>query len=305
MRLLFVGGTRFVGLAMAREALRRGHQVDLFHRGRAGADSLPGARHRLGDRNGDLSALAQGEWDAVIDTCGYRPGEIHAVADALQGRGGQYLFVSSISVYAESVGPGSDESAPRVDTRPWRHDALDRLAIDAESYGPLKALCEDVVFERHADALVLRPTYVIGPDDYTQRFGEWVRRIAAGGEIVAPGPGDEPIQVIDARDLAAFAVGAVAGGLHGVFNVAGPAGPLSFGEMLEGIVAAVGPIGTRLRWIPATEASAADFPLWGGGSYSGLGAVSAAAAFAQGLQCRPLAESTRDVRTWLRDHPAA
>jgi 2'-hydroxyisoflavone reductase len=300
MKVLFIGGTRFVGLAMAREAQRRGHQVELFHRGNSAAD-LPGVRHLIGDRGGDMAALAQGHWDAVIDTCGYRPHELRRVAEALQGRGGSYVFISSISVYAEDVPAHSDETAPRADTTALPHDRLHSVPIDAATYGPLKALCEDEAIALHHRALIIRPTYVIGPDDYTRRFPQWVQRIAAGGEVLAPEPRDEPIQYIDARDLAAFVIGALERGVAGTFNLAGPGRPFSFGMLLETLVASVGPAGTWLHWIlqAQAEAAAQAYPLWGGGSYSGLGAVSTQAARAQGLVCRPLADSARDVLAWL------
>ncbi len=222
MQILFIGGTRFVGRAMAAEALRRDHRVDLFHRGHTGADALPGARHLLGDRMQDLSALAEGRWDATVDVCGYRPGEIGRLAAALQGRGGHHAFVSSVSVYADDIAAHSDERARRTDTAVLQGRDPALVPIDAESYGPLKVLCEDAVLAEHSGALILRPTYVIGPHDPTQRFAEWVRRIAAGGEVDAPEPRDEPIQVIDARDLAAFAVDALEHRLSGAFNLAGP-----------------------------------------------------------------------------------
>jgi 2'-hydroxyisoflavone reductase len=225
---------------------------------------------------------------------------VHAVARALGGRGGVYVFVSSISAYADSVPAYSDESAPLADTGALPPEQLDTVAIDAATYGPLKALCEAAVLELHAHTLIVRPTYVIGPGDYTKRFPEWVRRIAAGGEVDAPEPRDELIQTIDARDMAAFVIGAIETGLRGTFNAA--AAPMAFGTLLDTLAASVGAPGTRLRWIvPAdAEAAAAAFPLWGGGSHSGLGAVSNAAATAHGLVCRPLAESARDVLAWLK-----
>jgi 2'-hydroxyisoflavone reductase len=302
MHLLFIGGTRFVGRAMVEQALRRGHRVDVFHRGRTAAGAPPGARHLIGDRNGDLSALAGGHWDATLDICGYRPGEIEALSAALGDRGGRQVFVSSISAYADDLPAHSDESAALADTAPLQCMDLATLPIDATSYGALKVLCESALRARHADPLILRPTYVIGPHDPTPRFPEWVRRIAAGGVVDAPEPRDEPIQMIDARDLAAFAIDAVERGTTGSFNVAGPAAPLTWGGLLDALVAAIGPPGTTLHWKrwADVEAAAAMFPMWGQGAYSGLSAVHAGAALAHGLRCRPLAESARDVRDGLR-----
>ena len=302
MRILFIGGTRFVGLAMAREAIARGHQVDVFHRGKTPGDALEGARHLPGDRVTDLSSLAVGEWDAVIDTCGYRPRDIAIMSDALAGRHGKYVFISSASVYAEDIPPNSDETAARTPTSGLDAQALDTTLVNGETYGPLKVLCEDAVLAGHADHLVVRPTFVIGPHDYTQRFTEWVRRIAAGGEVDAPGPADAAVQYIDARDLARFVVGAVEQGVRGTFNTAATEPPFSFGQMLEGIVAGVGPAGTRLRWLTPAEAQASgrDFPLWAEGKSYGMMAINSRAARSHGLSCRPLAQTAAEVLAWIR-----
>ena len=302
MHILFIGGTRFVGHAMAHEALQRGHRVDVFHRGSTPARGLGSAVQLHGDRSGDLSALATGQWDAVIDTCAYRPHEIEFLADALAGRCGKYVFISSVSVYADDIAPNQDESAPRMPTAGLDGKNLATIPIDGESYGPLKVLCEDAVRARHADHLLIRPTYVLGPDDYTQRFSRWVMRIAAGGEVLAPGPREAAIQYIDARDLAKFVVGSIENGLHGAFNAASPP-PFSFEAMLEQVIAAVGPSGTQLRWLTPAQAteSSLQFPLWAGGRSPGKAAVNPAAAMAQGLSCRPLGETAVDVLEWLRN----
>src|SRR5450432_419840 len=302
MRILFIGGTRFVGLAMAREALQRGHVVDLFHRGTTSATGLEGATHLHGDRSGDMSALAGGAWDAVVDACAYRPHEIHSMAEALAGRFRKYVCVSTVSVYADDVPHNCDESAARAETADLDPNDAGNKAIDPRTYGPLKVLCEDEVLARHLNRLIIRPTFVIGPDDYTQRFPEWVRRIAAGGEVDAPGPRDAAIQYIDARDLAAFVVAAIERDLQGTFNTAAPQPPFTFGQMLDEIVAGVGPAGTRLRWLSVAEAkaSAKSFPLWTEGESVGKLAVDAGAARARGLSSRPLRESARDVLEWTR-----
>jgi len=359
MKLLFIGGTRFVGLAMAQEALRRGHTVELFHRGRTPSDALPGARHRIGDRHGDLSALdddaradadmatdadadkaAAAGWDAVIDVCGFRPHEIDTVAAALRGRFGRYVFVSSISVYDAAIPAGSDEQAPLA--APELLDGGDprMVAIDGRTYGALKVMCEQAVRRHDPQALVLRPSYVFGPHDPTGRFPTWVQRLAAPGPgsgkdgvVEVPGPADTPMQWIDARDLAAFALDAIEAGVSGTYHLAGPAvsagaagaagatGACTWGQMMQTVCDAVSPAGTTLRWLDVDTAraraqAAADaaaqadtdgtvkapplYPLWAGGESSGLLAVDTAAAQARGLRCRPLAETSRDVLAWLR-----
>lgn len=302
MRILFIGGTRFVGLAMAREAIGRGHEVDVFHRGKTLAGTLEGARHLPGDRAKDLSALAQGEWDAVIDTCAYRPRDIESMADALAGRHGNYVFISSASVYAEDIPHNSDETGPRAPTSGLDMQALDTVPITGDNYGPLKVLCEDAVYARHADHMVVRPPYVIGPNDYTQRFPEWVKRLAAGGEVDAPGPPETAMQYIDARDLAQFVIGAVEKNVTGTFNTAATEPPFSFGELLDGIAAGVAPEGTRLKWLSVEEAKASgrDFPLWHEGNSYGIVAVTSQAARSRGLSCRPLSQTAADVLGWMR-----
>lgn len=301
MKLLFIGGTRFLGHAMSTQALARGHEVDVFHRGKTPVHGLEGAKHLHGDRAGDLSALAQGEWDAVIDTCGYRPRDIELMANALTTRFRKYVFVSSASVYAENIAPDSSESAPRTATGGLDKTLLDSMPINGETYGPLKVLCEDAVFAHHADHLVLRPTFVIGPSDYTQRFPEWVRRIAAGGVVDAPGPREAAVQYIDARDLAAFTIAAVEQNLRGTFNTASPKVPFSFGDLLEAILKGVAPPETRLNWLTPEQARASgkDYPLWGGGESSGVAAINSDAARVHGLVARPLEQTARDTLAWL------
>ena len=287
---------------MAREALRRGHVVDLFHRGTTTAAGLEGANHLHGDRSGDTSALSRGRWDAVVDACAYRPREIDSMGAALSGRFKKYVFISTVSVYADDVPHNADESAPRMATEGIDPGAPASKTIDPRTYGPLKVLCEDAVVATHSNRLIIRPTFVIGPDDYTQRFPEWVRRIAAGGEVDAPGPRDAAVQYIDARDLAIFVIDAIERDVQGTFNTAAPQPPFTFGQMLDEIVAGVAPAGTKLRWLSVAEAEASGktYPLWAGGESVGKMAVDTGAARAQGLSSRPLRDSARDVLEWTR-----
>jgi 2'-hydroxyisoflavone reductase len=302
MRILFMGGTRFVGLAMVQCALARGHQVDVFHRGSSPAPALAGVKTILGDRNLDLSALANGEWDAVVDVCAYRPHEVESLATALGQRAGLSVLVSSISAYADDVPLYSNERAALMDTSALAGQDLHTIPIDGNSYGALKVLCERALAQHCHKHLIIRPTFVIGPNDYTQRFPEWVRRIAAGGDVSAPGPRDAPMSYIDTRDLAAFVILCIERGSAGVFNVAATTGPFSFQNFLEATVNAVGPVGTRLQWLPPDEAKACgkQFPLWTAGAYEPKLAVDSGAARACGLTCRPLQESAQDVARWLK-----
>ncbi len=302
MRILMVGGTRFIGKHVVEQALAAGHEVTLFHRGRTGADLFPEVEHRTGDRDSDLSALAEGEWDATVDTCAYLPRQVHALADALGGRGGHHLLVSSVSAYAPADGPGLTEDAPLAE--------LDDPSVDVvtnETYGGLKVLCELAAVERHGpDTLLVRPTYVVGPDDYTWRFPWWVTRIARGGDVLAPGPDDVPAQVIDVRDMAAWMVRLLEDGASGAFHAVSPEPVFTWRQQLEAIVEAVGPEGTRLRWLDAEAVHAAGLPegtlpLWSGDDPDvWLMAADPAKAYGTGLSPRPLADTIRDTLAWTR-----
>lgn len=302
MRILMVGGTRFIGRHVVEQALGRGHDVTIFHRGRTGPDLFPEVEHRLGDRNSDLSALAAGEWDATVDTCAYYPRQVQELADALGGRGGHHLVVSSVSAYAPFDGPGLTEDAPLAE--------LDDPTVEEvtnETYGGLKVLVERAATERHGPStVVVRPTYVVGPDDYTWRFPWWVARIARGGDVLAPEPKDAPAQVIDVRDMAGWMVRLLEDGASGAFHAVSPEPVFTWEQQLEAIVEAVGPAGTRLRWLDAAAVHAAGLPegtlpLWSGDDPDvWLMAADPAKAYGTGLTPRPLADTVRDTLAWTR-----
>jgi 2'-hydroxyisoflavone reductase len=300
MRILMIGGTRFVGKHIVTAALAAGHDVSIFHRGKTGADLFPECEHLIGDRNTDVGALSSGSWDATIDTCGYFPRQIHELADTLGGRGGQMTFISSISAYASPSGPGIGEDAALIEL-----DDPTVEEVTGETYGGLKVLCERALTERHGDgSLIVRPTYVIGPDDYTWRFPWWVSRIARGGTVLAPGPAADPAQYIDGRDMAEWIVAMVGRGAAGTFHTAGPSAEFTWGKELETIAATVAPDGTRLEWVDETflidqGLDGGALPLWSGGDEGRwVMAVDPAAAIAAGLRMRPLAETVRDTHAW-------
>ncbi len=302
MRILFVGGTRFVGRAMVESAVTDGHEVTLLHRGRTNDPALEGVEHLLADRNGDLSVLAGREFDATVDVCAYVPRHVRTLAAALDGRGGHHVLVSSVSAYAEPAGPGYDEDSPLA-----RLDDPTVEEVTGETYGGLKVLCEEAAAEAHGAArlAVLRPTYVIGPHDYTGRFTWWVRRIAAGGEVLVPGPYDAPMQVIDARDQGDLAIQVCEDATAGAFTVASPAPPYGFGDLLDATVAAVGPAGTRLTWVDPTwyaeqGGTYQTAPLWTEGAAENVMAADPARAVAAGLRTRPVEQTIADTWTWLQ-----
>ncbi len=238
MRILIIGGTVFVGRHITEAAIAAGHEVTVFHRGRSGAELFPGATHLTGDRNSDLSALATGEWDATIDVCAYFPRQVRTLAEALGGRGGRYLYISSTSAYKTPVSGGFDEDAPLAELAdPATEEITD------ETYGGLKVVCERLAAELFGADLttVIRPTYVVGPYDYSYRFTWWVERIARGGHVLAPGPKDGPIQVIDARDMGRWIVSLAERAVTGTFHAVSPPPPFGFADMLEAIAAQVAP----------------------------------------------------------------
>lgn len=304
MRVLVIGGTRFVGRHLVDRLLTRGHEVTLFHRGVGEVDPFPTAEHRHGDRDEDLSALDVGRWDVTLDVSAYLPRQVRTLAATLGERAGHYCYISTVSVYADPPGPGSTEDAPLA--QPADPEAEE---VTAATYGALKARCEQAAGGLFGSLLVVRPTYVVGPDDYTGRFPRWVLRLAEGGEVLAPGPPDAPMQYVDVRDLAAFTVGLVEDARTGVFHVATPTPPFRWADLLTGVAGAVAPRGTALTWVHEAflrthGVTVLDLPLWGGGDPGAWAlAVDPARAVAAGLAARPLAETARDTLAWARSTP--
>jgi 2'-hydroxyisoflavone reductase len=304
MRILIIGGTAFVGRHIAQAALDAGHDVTLFHRGQTGGDLFPEAEHLTGDRDEDLSALAHGSWDATLDMCAYFPRQVRSLALALGGRGGRYVYISSVSAYSPSVPRNYDENAPLAEI-----GDPDATAVTAENYGGLKVACEQVAAEMFGpQTTIIRPTYVIGPFDKTYRFTWWVDRLARGGQVLAPGSPDDPIQLIDAADMAAWTIGLLDKSITGTFHAVSPAPPFGFGQMLGAIAAEVAPPGTELVWVPskfllAEGLDGAALPLWdeGEGDGGNMSTANPAAASAAGLAPRPLQQTIADIRAEDRE----
>lgn len=302
MRILVMGGTRFVGRQIVESALREGHDVTVFHRGSTGPDLFGETEHIFGDRFTDLALLAGRTWDATVDVCAYFPRAVDELAGALGGRGGQHLFISTVSVYAPPPGPGLAEDAELASL-----DDPTTETVTGATYGGLKVLCEQAAARAYGpDLLILRPTYVVGPHDYTWRFPAWVRRIAAGGEVLCPGPAAIPIQVIDARDLADYAVHLLQQGRGGTFHTVSPRPPFSFGDLLSATVDVVAPAGTELVWVDPDFLAAEGLddqalPFWAPGEADfDVLAADPSAAYAAGLTARPLAQTIADTADWVR-----
>jgi 2'-hydroxyisoflavone reductase len=305
MKILMIGGTRFVGRHLAEAVLAAGHDLSLFHRGQTNVGLFPQATEILGDRDGGLDALGDATWDVVIDTCGYVPRLVSASADALRGRVQRYVFVSTISVYDWPQAAGVTEATGRLATM----DDETTETIDKDTYGPLKVLCERVLDERFPGAaLHLRAGLIVGPHDSTDRFTYWPVRVAKGGPMIAAGR-DGDLQFVDGRDLAAFAVHAIEQGLAGAYNVTGPADRLTMGSCLETMVETLNPA-AELVWIPedfllgngAIEWK--DFPFWlkEGSENAGILSVDNRKAIADGLTFRPHPDTFRDTLDWYRNH---
>jgi len=278
LRILVLGGTKFLGRAFVEAALLRGHELTLFNRGETNVDLFPEVEKLRGDRTHDLSALEGRTWDAVLDPSGYVPAAVRASAEQLRDSG-RYVFVSSISVYADFSEPW-DEAGPIAELG----DApAGELASDYSNYGALKALCETEVERLFGDrSLIVRPGLIVGPHDPTGRFTYWAHRIDRGGNILAPGP-DRRAQFIDVRDLAEWVIDAVERELSGVYNATNEGVP--WPELLAR---------TDVTWVPDVFLQEhevgewMELPLWIAGS--GV-EVDISRALAAGLRFRSLAET--------------
>ena len=300
MKILVLGGTVFVGRAIVEAALARGHHVTLFNRGQRNPHLFPEVEKRRGDRNGDLAALRGETFDAVIDTSGYRPEQVRAAAEALGPAIGHYTFISSISAYRHfPPGQSFDEDAP--------------LAEGGDGYGALKARAEEAIEAALPGRVArVRPGLIVGPHDPTDRFTYWPRRVARGGQVLAPGRPRRPIQFIDVRDLAEWCVSLGEKRLAGVFNAAGPGTQLTMGEMVEACRSVAGS-DAGFTWVPDEELLAAgvepwtELPLWIPEANPDLGGMLLAdnrRAVAAGLTFRPLADTIRATWEWDRRESA-
>jgi 2'-hydroxyisoflavone reductase len=297
MRILILGGTKFVGRAITEAALGRGDAVTLFNRGKTGPGLYPGIETVVGDRATDLARIEGREWDAVIDVAGYDPGVVRVSAEAFAKAAGRYVFVSTCSVYADqSSREGQLEDAPVLELD-------DGMTDPGELYGARKAAAERIVTRVYGErALIPRPGLITGPYDPTDRVPYWPRRIARGGRVLAPGDPDDLTQFIDVRDLAAWIADACHHAQGGVFNLTGDPGP--FGSFLHDCQTATYS-DAELTWIPASRLLAAGvdpwmgIPMWiGDPSLPGINDVDNSRAIATGLTFRPITETIRDTLAW-------
>jgi 2'-hydroxyisoflavone reductase len=290
VRLLIIGGTRFLGRALTEDALARGHEVTLFNRGQTNLELFPEVERITGNRDGELEALEGRSWDAVIDTCGYFPRIVRASAEALADSVGTYVFISTISVYDDLSKP-VDESSPLGTIE---DESVEEFGDEFQNYGPLKALCEQAVLDVYGDrALIVRPGFIVGPHDPTDRFTYWPVRVARGGTMLAPGPPERPLQFVDVRDLAAWIVEMVEQGRTGTFNATNEGVPLQ--DVLSGADVAWAPD----EWLVEHGVGEEDVPLWSPDpSFAALHEADVSAAVAAGLTFRPHEQTSHDTLAW-------
>jgi 2'-hydroxyisoflavone reductase len=308
MRILIIGGTRFLGRHLVEAALDRSHEVTLFNRGRTNPDLFPQLETILGDREKDVNKLGEAGriWDAVIDVAGYVPRIVRLSAEVLKENVGRYVFISSVSVYADFKKVGIDESYP---VGKLQDETVEE--INGETYGPLKALCEQTVQDIYAErALIIRPGLIVGPHDPTDRFTYWPVRVARGGEVLAPQKSEASIQVIDVRDLSDFIIKLIQQNASGVYNATGPDYELTIGKLLE-VSKQVSGSDANFQWASVEFLNQnkvepwSDMPTWVPDDEEGVGfaRVDVSKAIEAGLRFRPLEETVRDTLAWAQTRP--
>ena len=316
LRILILGGTGFTGPFQVQYALSRGHKVTVFNRGKTHPGELPKAAEQLlGDRNGQLDALKGRKWDVCIDIPTTLPVWVRDAAQVLKGNVDRYVFISTISVYSDNSKPGMDESGPLA-----KYEGADAMKETRETllaskfalYGPLKVQSEQEAEKWFpGKALIIRPGLIVGPGDESDRFTYWPVRLDRGGEILAPGAPTDPVQLIDARDLAEWTIRMVEQGTTGIFNATGPKSKLTMGERLDGIKKAT-KAESRFTWADADFLAAqkvrpwSDMPVWvpPRGGEAGFAEISIKKALDKGLTFRTIPDTARATLDWFRKQTA-
>lgn len=304
--LLILGGTGFIGPHLTEEALRLGWKVTHFNRGKRSPGGAKGVETLIGDRNGQLDALRGRRWDAVIDDTGYVPKYFKQSAEILAPNVGYYLFISSISAYASFARPNEESSPTGTLADPQVSE------ITGETYGPMKALCEQYAREAFKEhTCIVRPGYIVGPLDGSDRFTYWPVRASKGGEMLAPGTPQDPIQIIDVRDLAIWMMRLAGSRTTGVFNAVSPPRTFTMGDLIRASQEASPAAHTRVTWVPETflvkqwKPEETDLPPWAplSGDTAGISLTTSARATAAGLRSRPLKDTVRDTLAWFQTLP--
>lgn len=313
LSILILGGTRFIGVEMTELALKRGHKITFFNRGKTNADLFPDIERIKGDRNGEIDGLKGRKWDAVIDNSGYFPRAVKLTAGLLAPSISQYLFVSSISVYPDFKAPRDETSA----VGKLKDESIEK--VDNDTYGPLKALSEKAAEAAMPGRVtVIRPGLIVGPHDSTDRFTYWPARAARGGEMLAPGKPTDGIQIIDGRDLAAFVLDALENKVIGTYNLVSPPGMFTIGDVVNESILAANALAKPTPPPKATRAPApfleaqkvqgwSDMPVWldAKGDEAAFASTSAARAMKAGLKITPMRKTCHDTLAWHLTRPAA
>lgn len=308
MRILIIGGTRFLGRHLVEAALARSHEVTLFNRGKTNPDLFPPLETILGDREKDITKLKGRIWDAVIDVAGYLPRIVRLSAEVLKENVSRYVFISSISAYADFKKAGIDESYP---VGKIEDETVEE--VTGETYGPLKALCEQAVQDIFGGdrTLNIRPGLIVGPHDPTDRFTYWPVRVARGGDVLAPEKPEAPIQIIHVRDLSDFIIRLIEENTAGAFNATGPDHELTIGRLLE-VSKQVTGSNANFSWASVEFLAQnnvepwSDLPVWlpSAGEDMGMLRADVSKAIDAGLKFRPLEETVRDTLEWAQTRPA-
>ena len=307
MRILIIGGTRFLGRHLVESALERSHEVTLFNRGKSNPGLFPQLETILGDREQDVDKLEGRIWDAVIDVAGYLPRIVRLSAEVLKENVARYVFISSVSVYDNFRQIGIDESYP---VGKLQDETIEE--ITGETYGPLKALCEKVVQDIYGErAIIVRPGLIVGPHDPTDRFTYWPVRIARGEDVLAPQKPEATIQVVDVRDLANFIIKLIQDNASGVYNATGPDYELTIGQLID-VSKQVSGSNATIHWASVDFLNQhkveawSDMPTWVPDDEEGVGfsRVDVSKAIEAGLRFRPLEETVRDTLAWAQTRPA-
>ncbi|QRK04456.1 SDR family oxidoreductase [Archangium violaceum] len=311
-KILVLGGTGFLGPAFVNAAQARGHTLTLFNRGRTRPELFPDVEKLHGDRDPNkdegLKALEGRSFDAVIDTSGYFPRMVRASAELLAPNVGQYIFISSVSAYAKNDTPHADESAA---TATLADPNVETMGKNFENYGGLKRACEEAAEKALPGRVtVVRPGYIVGPEDRSDRFTYFPLRYEQGGEMLAPGSPSDPLQIIDVRDLAEWLVVLVERNTTGTFNAVGPEKPWTMGELFAACKEVTGK-DTKLIWVPGEfllkngEDGEGALPIWAPafGAYAGMHLRSNTKAVRAGLRFRSPVVTTRDTLAWFKSQP--
>lgn len=307
MKILILGGKKFLGIALVEAMLKAGHTPVLFNRGRTNPDLFPKVTTLIGDRDGGLDALKRRKWDAVIDTSGFVPRIVNQSAQMLSGKCGMYVFISSVSVYEDYRTPDISEIYPLA--------LLDNPTTEdytGDAYGPLKALCEyEIQKAFDGKVLVIRPGLIVGPNDPSDRFTYWPWRVSLGGQVLAPAPPSANLQFIDVRDLAEFIINRIEANSEGVYNVTGPRKPATFGSLLVACREA-SLSDASFVWVDESFllreglAPWKDLPLWvptTDPAFAGFYNINTNKALKAGLSFRPLSQTVSDTLDWLKTRP--